>query len=88
MDRAASYVAGSRHKDNCHWFVNDQELDAQSGQSDKGEAPTLAARLKSLARGMSVNKHKAMASEYLAEQQAEQAAEKQTLQSNDNELAA
>jgi len=37
---------------------------------------------------MNVNKHKAMASEYLAEQQAEQAAEKQTLQSNDNELAA
>ena len=30
MDRAASYVAGSRHKDNCHWFVNDQELDAQA----------------------------------------------------------
>jgi len=68
MDRAASYVAGSRHKDNCHWFVNGQELDAQSGQSDKGEAPTLAARLKTLARCMSINKHKAMASEYLAEQ--------------------
>jgi hypothetical protein len=84
MDRAASYVAGSRHKDNCHWFVNGQELDAQSGQSDKGETPTLAARLKTLARCMSVNKHKAMASEYLAERQAEQAAE----QSIDNELAA
>jgi hypothetical protein len=48
IDRAASYVAGSRQKDNCHWFVNGQELDAQSGQSDKGEAPTLAARLKNL----------------------------------------
>ncbi|OUS52138.1 hypothetical protein BM607_013085 [Shewanella sp. SACH] len=88
MDRAASYVAGSRHKDNCHWFVNGQELDAQSGQSDKGEAPTLAARLKTLSRCMSINKHKAMASEYLAEQQAEQAAEKQAEQSKDNELAA
>jgi hypothetical protein len=88
MDRAASYVAGSRHKDNCHWFVNGQELDAQSGQSDKGEAPTLAARLKTLSRCMSVNKHKAMASEYLAEQQAEQAAEKLIKKSHDNELAA
>jgi hypothetical protein len=88
MDRAASYVAGSRHKDNCHWFVNGQELDAQNGQSDKGEAPTLAARLKTLSRCMSVNKHKTRASEYLAEQKAEQATEKQAEQSNDNELAA
>jgi hypothetical protein len=88
MDKAASYVAGSRHKDNCHWFVNGQELDAQSGQSDKGETPTLAARLKTLSRCMSINKHKAMASEYLAEQQAEQAAEKLVKKSHDNELAA
>jgi hypothetical protein len=66
-------LAGSRHKDNCHWLVNGQELDAQSGQSDKGEAPSLATRLKTLGRCMSVNKHKAMASEYLAERQAEQA---------------
>jgi hypothetical protein len=88
MDRAASYVAGSRHKDNCHWLVNGQELDAQSGQSDKGEAPTLAARLKTLSRCMSVNKHKVMASEYLAEQQAEQATEKLVKKSHDNELAA
>jgi hypothetical protein len=37
---------------------------------------------------MSVNKHKVMASEYLAERQAEQATEKQAEQSKDNELAA
>jgi hypothetical protein len=37
---------------------------------------------------MSVNKHKVMASEYLAEQQAEQAAEKLVKKSHDNELAA
>jgi hypothetical protein len=60
-----------------YWFVNGQELDAQSGQSDKGEAPTLAARLKTLNRCMSINKHKVMASEYLAERQAEQTAKKQ-----------
>lgn len=88
MDRAASYVAGSRHKDKSHWFINGQELDAQSGQRDKGETPTLEARLKTLARCMSVNKHKAMASEYIAEQQAEPETTKQAEQSNDNELAA
>jgi hypothetical protein len=37
---------------------------------------------------MNVNKHKAMASEYLAEQQAEQVAEHLSEQSHDNELAA
>jgi ATP-dependent exoDNAse (exonuclease V) alpha subunit len=88
MDRAASYVAGSRHKDNCHWFVNGQELDAQSGQADKGQTPDMATRLKTLARCMSVNKHKAMASEYLVERQAEQATEQQVEQSHDNELDA
>lgn len=86
MDRAASYVAGSRHKDNCHWFVNGQELDAQSGQADKGQTPDTETRLKTLARCMSVNKHKAMASEYIAEQEAQQEATQQF--TNDNELAA
>jgi ATP-dependent exoDNAse (exonuclease V) alpha subunit len=84
MDRAASYVAGSRHKDNCHWFVNGQELDAQSGQADKGQTPDMATRLKTLARCMSVNKHKTMACEYLAEQEAV----KQTELTSINELAA
>lgn len=88
MDRAASYVAGSRHKDQCHWFVNGKELDAQSGQADKGQTPDMATRLKTLARCMSINKHEAMASEYIAEQEAEQEASKQSEQSNDNELAA
>ena len=86
MDRTDNFFTDSLKKDNCHWFVNGQELDAQSGQSDKGEAPTLAARLKTLSRCMSINKHKAMAmaSEYLAEQATEQAAE----QSINNEQAA
>ncbi|MEQ3444025.1 MobF family relaxase, partial [Pseudoalteromonas sp. BZA4] len=86
MDRAASYVAGSRHKDNCHWFVNGQELDAQSGQADKGQTPDMATRLKTLARCMSINKHKAMASEYIAEQEAQQEVSQQI--TNENELAA
>jgi hypothetical protein len=88
MDRADNSFTGSRQKDNCHWFVNGQELDAQSGQADKGQTSDVATRLKTLARCMSVNKHKAMASEYLAEQQAEQAAEQAAEQSIDNALAA
>jgi ATP-dependent exoDNAse (exonuclease V) alpha subunit len=87
MDRAASYVAGSRHKDNCHWFVNGEELDAQSGQKDRGASPSLEARLNTLNRCMSVNKHKAMASEYVDEQQAEKESQQQAESSNNNELA-
>jgi ATP-dependent exoDNAse (exonuclease V) alpha subunit len=88
MDRAASYVAGSRHKDNCHWYVNGEELDAQSGQKDRGEAPTLEARLNTLSRCMSVKKHKVMASEYIDEQQAEKESQQQAEPSNDKELTA
>jgi hypothetical protein len=88
MDRAASYVAGSRHKDNCHWFVNGEELDAQSGQKDRGETPTLEARLNTLSRCMSINRHKAMAREYVDEQAAEKENQLQAETFNDNELAA
>jgi hypothetical protein len=28
MDRANSYVSGSRHKDHCRWFFNCEEVDA------------------------------------------------------------
>lgn len=27
MDRARSYAAGSRHKENCHWFVDRTAVD-------------------------------------------------------------
>ncbi len=29
MDRSNTYVASSRHKDNCHWFVDKKEIDLQ-----------------------------------------------------------
>lgn len=60
--------------------------DGQSGQADKGQTPDMATRLKTLARYMSINKHKAMASEYIAEQEAQQEATQQI--TNDNELSA
>jgi conjugative relaxase-like TrwC/TraI family protein len=71
MDRAASYVAGSRHKDNCHWFVNAEELDALNGTKDKGLVDITQieqGRLATLTRCMSTNREKLLASEYLAEQ--------------------
>ncbi len=91
MDRAASYVAGSRAKDKAWFFVNGQELDAQCGISDNGDKPDLATRLDVLARNMKVNRHKTMAMEYLDEQAAlaaEQTKEQQAEASQEAELAA
>ena len=88
MDRSAAYVAGSRHKDNCHWFVNGEELDAFNGAKDNGvqdAAKLEQARMETLTRCMSTNKHKLLASEYVSEQQA-QSAKQQTVE-NDWELA-
>ncbi len=55
MDRANSYVAGSRHKDNCHWFFNNQELRLLSDHYE----------MHSLAKAMSTDKKKKMAIEYI-----------------------
>ena len=78
MDRAATYVAGSRAKDKCHWFVNNEELDILSGTKDKGIEATEQTRLTTLARCMSANRKKGLAIEYLAEQQAQPEAQHQT----------
>ena len=67
MDRAASYVAGSRAKDKAWFFVNGQELDAQCGKPDSEKFSDKASRLDLLARNMKSNRHKVMASEYLDE---------------------
>lgn len=67
MDRAASYVAGSRTKDKAWFFVNGQELDALCGKSESGKFSDKASRLNILARNMKSNRHKVMASEYLDE---------------------
>ncbi|WP_421131756.1 hypothetical protein [Alteromonas sp. A079] len=69
MDRAASYVAGSRHRENCHWFINAQELDAQPNITEKDKPPDMTTRLKKLAHSMSIDKHKTMAIEYLIGQE-------------------
>lgn len=79
MDRAASYVAGSRAKDKAWFFANGQELDAQCSISENGDKPDLVTRLDVLARNMKVNRHKIMAIEYFDEKstlEAEQIKEK------------
>ena len=67
MDRANSYVAGSRHKDNCHWFVNSKEVDALCGV----EGATLSdkERLKGLATLMSREQSSGLAIEHLTKEQ-------------------
>lgn len=68
MDRANTYVAGSRHKDNCHFFVNTKELAElvnpahQQMSSDKQQLNTLAALMASENR-------KKLAIEYIDKQQ-------------------
>ncbi|MDV3502527.1 MobF family relaxase [Marinobacter sp. M-5] len=65
MDRAASYVAGSRHKGNCHWFFNREEIDALSGNRDRGQISNDSERLDVLAKNMSRNKRPSLAIEFL-----------------------
>jgi ATP-dependent exoDNAse (exonuclease V) alpha subunit len=65
MDRAASYVAGSRHKDNCHWFVNGRELDDYNDDAITEERNLQESRIETLAKCMRTSRHKAIALEYL-----------------------
>lgn len=66
MDRAHSYVAGSRHREQCHWFINARETQALAGR--KPAEPMLPQEhLQTLARCMSVNRHKQLAIEYVNE---------------------
>ncbi|WP_070968169.1 hypothetical protein [Vibrio sonorensis] len=64
MDRANSYVAGSRHKDNCHWFFNSREIDLVSQHAEKTTI-TDEIRVQSIAQVMSSERRKSMALEYL-----------------------
>ncbi|MDP2596390.1 MobF family relaxase [Alteromonas stellipolaris] len=63
MDRANSYVAGSRHKDNCHWFVNNKEVDTLC--ATEGTTLSDKERLEALATLMSREQSSGLAIEYL-----------------------
>lgn len=70
MDRANSYVAGSRHKDNSHWFINNKEMDALI--SPDGGVISAEQRIAALAEQMSREQHTKLAIEYLTAEQRQQ----------------
>jgi ATP-dependent exoDNAse (exonuclease V) alpha subunit len=67
MDRAHSYVAGSRHREQCRWFINAREMQALAGRQPTEPMLTAQERVQTLARCMSVNRHKQLAIEYVSE---------------------
>ena len=70
MDRANSYVAGSRHKDNSHWFINNKEMDALI--SPDGGVISAEQRIAVLAEQMSREQYTKLAIEYLTAEQRQQ----------------
>jgi ATP-dependent exoDNAse (exonuclease V) alpha subunit len=67
MDRANSYVAGSRHKDNCHWFIDQKEIDSLISPAID---PILDSdRLVKLAECMGRERSSQLAVEYLNERE-------------------
>ncbi len=65
MGRAESYVAGSRHKDNCHWYVNREEIETLHGAGDRGKKLSTDKIINTLAKQMSTDRYKSLAIEYL-----------------------
>lgn len=64
MGRAASYVASSRHKDRCHWFVNGSKLDEISNVKIHKNTSIYLYRLETLAKCMRAEKYCSMALEH------------------------
>jgi conjugative relaxase-like TrwC/TraI family protein len=67
MDRANCYVAGSRHKDNSHWFINNKEIDALT--SPDGGKISAEQRIAILAEQMSREQLSTLAIEHLTDKQ-------------------
>ncbi|MFT7430262.1 MAG: conjugative relaxase-like TrwC/TraI family protein [Colwellia sp.] len=66
MDRATSYVAGSRHKDNCHWFFNQTSIE---NTCNNGESLTQDKALEAVSTLMSQDRYKYLAIEYIEKQE-------------------
>ena len=64
MDRANSYVAGSRHKENCHWFFNNKEIDMITA-NNANQVISDDNRINSVSLVMSSDKKKLMALEHV-----------------------
>lgn len=70
MDRAHSYVAGSRHREHCHWFINREEIDTQLHRESLGKAAIgNTQRLEMLAELMASDRHKTTTLAYLSAQE-------------------
>jgi conjugative relaxase-like TrwC/TraI family protein len=69
MDRANTYVAGSRSKDNCHWFINAKEVDTLALPNDAEVSNE--SRLRALATLMSREQPSNLAVERLTDEQHE-----------------
>jgi conjugative relaxase-like TrwC/TraI family protein len=69
MDRANTYVAGSRHKDNCHWFFNSKEIDLLAKPNN--EMVTHDERLQEVAKLMKREQRSTLAIEQLTDIQNE-----------------
>jgi conjugative relaxase-like TrwC/TraI family protein len=67
MCRKNSYVAGSRHKDNSHWFINNKEIDALI--SPDGGQISAEQRIAMLAELMSREQPSTLAIEHLSSEQ-------------------
>ncbi|ENM5766344.1 relaxase domain-containing protein [Vibrio mimicus] len=66
MDRSYAYVAGSRHKDNCRWFINKSNIEESFND---GKPLTNHQVLGYTSRAMSRDNYKCLAIEYFVEHQ-------------------
>jgi conjugative relaxase-like TrwC/TraI family protein len=63
MDRANSYVSGSRHKESCHWFFNNEEIDAHI--ENQNVCSLRGARINQISKWMQQDNTDKLAIEYL-----------------------
>lgn len=66
MNRANSYVTGSKHKDNCRWFFNKKEL-AELSSPEINKLPELDRLLETVSECMSLDAREKLAVELISE---------------------
>ncbi|MFS1488911.1 MobF family relaxase [Vibrio splendidus] len=66
MDRSYAYVAGSRHKDNCRWFINKSNIEESFNDGNPLTNPQV---LGYAAQAMSRDNYKCLAIEYFTQNQ-------------------
>ncbi|WP_460754555.1 hypothetical protein [Marinomonas epiphytica] len=65
MDRTNTYEAGSRHKDLCHWFIDEKELELLSETDAFHQNGIAQQRLVTLFKCISADRNTVMAIEHL-----------------------